>query len=167
MIQYRGFSAGSELRTTGLFGYCSLVTLFSVYADRKSVFAHRQLYLSLKQWTCIMDEILCYVRTVLADPGKGNGFFLITDFIDILKSASHLVNALRGLLTDERYHFSSFAFQCSLNAENTGCNGLLAVRVSMEALQRWLTFSSMERAFTPSRLRTRFSRYLPQPASIL
>ena len=33
-----------------------------------------------------MDEILCHVRTVLADPGKGNGFLLITDFIDILKS---------------------------------------------------------------------------------
>ena len=76
-----------------------------------------------------MDEILCHVRTVLADPGKGNGFLLITDFIDILKSTSHLINALRGLLTDERYHFSSFAFQRSLNAENTGCNGLLAVRV--------------------------------------
>ena len=36
-----------------------------------------------------------------------------------------------------------------------------------EALQRWLTFSSTERAFTPRRSRTRFSRYLPQPRHLL
>ena len=38
---------------------------------------------------------------------------------------------------------------------------------SMETEQRWLTFNSTERAFTPSLPRTRRSRYFPQPASIL
>ena len=37
----------------------------------------------------------------------------------------------------------------------------------IDAEQRWLTLSSTERAFTPRRFLTRFSRYLPQPASIL
>ena len=44
---------------------------------------------------------------------------------------------------------------------------LWSVADIMEAEQRWLTFNSTERAFTPRRFLTRFSRYLPQPASIL
>ena len=43
-----------------------------------------------------MDEILCHVRTVLADPGKRNGFLLITDFIDILNKKAEEINKLAG-----------------------------------------------------------------------
>lgn len=105
------------------------LVLFSINTNRKAVLIYRQFYLSLNQRAGVADEVFGHVRTILADPGEGNGFLLVTDLVDVLKSAFHLVDSLRGLLADERNHLSCLSLKCSLNAENTGCNGLLAVRV--------------------------------------
>ena len=102
---------------------------------------------------------------------------------DVIHSTGTVFSSLQMASTSSRVHFMEYgtllwrlkAIILPVSPLSAACTPNSPARIascwsvseSMDAEQRWLTLSSTERALTPRRLRTRFSRYLPQPASIL
>ena len=73
---------------------------------------------------------------------------------------------IKQYLRVDGVYFPRIAFEANED-ENIEFDSFKSVADRYSLEQRWHTFNSMERTFTPIRSLTRFSRYFPEPVNIL
>ena len=143
-----------------------LQILFPVHKRRQSVFSNRNIYSSLDQRAGVADKVFSDIGAVFGDPFHRDSLFFVADKVDVFQSAFH---GVRGItLTFKSDHLSGFHRSGRLYTKFTGKDTFLLVCLGEHGCGAALAYVEFYRAgFDTEAVGTRFSRYLPQPASIL